>query len=494
MRVNPIGTVEVLTGSHSHGQGHETTFAQLVSSRLGIPIENVSVVHGDTDKVQFGMGTYGSRSGAVGMSAISKALDKIEAKAKKVAGHVLEASEEDIEFKDGKFTVKGTDKSIDFGSVALNAYIAHKFNGQELEPGLKETAFWDPTNFTFPAGVHICELEIDPETGVVTIDRWTAVDDFGKLINPMIVEGQVHGGVAQGIGQALMEGAHYDSDGQLLTASYMDYCMPRADDLPSFKVDTTETPCPSNPLGIKGCGEAGAIASPPAVINAITDALGHEDVADAGDAASRLARRAEGRDASAPRNEPEPEADRRSASPSFGDFPMYAFEYHRPQTLSGAVADLAKAGRQSARRRHDAAADDEAAARLAGRARRSQGRSGACRRLPRGRQSRHRRDDPPRRRRPQPVVQGGDPGARHARRRHRRPACAQPRHDRRLARQQRSGRRLSRRRARARRDDRHQQAPHRRRRLSSTGCSRPRSSRASSSPRSASRSRRRRPT
>ena len=277
--MNPVGTVEVLTGSHSHGQSHETTFAQLVSDRLGIPMENVSIVHGDTDKVQFGMGTYGSRSGAVGMAAVFKALDKIEAKAKKVAGHVLEASEGDIEFKDGKFTVKGTDKSIDFGSVALNAYTAHKFDGQELEPGLKETAFWDPTNFTFPAGVHICELEIDPETGVVTIDRWTAVDDFGKLVDPMVVEGQVHGGIAQGVGQALLERAHYNSDGQLLTASYMDYCMPRADNLPSFKVDTIETPCPSNPLGIKGCGEAGAIASPPAVINALTDALGHENVA-----------------------------------------------------------------------------------------------------------------------------------------------------------------------------------------------------------------------
>jgi carbon-monoxide dehydrogenase large subunit len=278
VRVNPIGTVEVLTGSHSHGQGHETTFAQVVSDRLGIPIENVSIVHGDTDKVQFGMGTYGSRSGAVGLSAISRALDKIEAKAKKVASHVLEASESDMEFKDGKFTVKGTDKAIDFGSVALQAYIAHKFNGQELEPGLKETAFWDPTNFTFPAGVHICELEIDPDTGHVTIDRWTAVDDFGALINPMIVEGQVHGGVAHGIGQALHEGAVYDQDGQLLTASYMDYCMPRADNLPSFRVETIETRCPSNPLGIKGCGEAGAIASPAAVINAITDAVGHENV------------------------------------------------------------------------------------------------------------------------------------------------------------------------------------------------------------------------
>ncbi len=279
VRVNPIGTVEILTGSHSHGQGHETTFAQLVSDRLGIPLENVSIIHGDTDKVQMGMGTYGSRSGAVGMSAISKALDKIEAKAKKVAGHVLEAAEGDIEFKDGKFTVKGTDKTIDFGSVALQAYIAHKFNGQELEPGLKEGAFWDPTNFTFPAGVHLCELEIDPATGVVTIEKWTAVDDFGKLINPMIVEGQVHGGIAQGVGQALMEGARYNDEGQLVTASYMDYCMPRADNLPSYVVETIETPCPSNPLGIKGCGEAGAIAAPPAVINAITDALGHEDIA-----------------------------------------------------------------------------------------------------------------------------------------------------------------------------------------------------------------------
>ncbi len=279
VRVNPVGTVEVLTGSHSHGQGHETTFAQLVSDRLGIPIDNVTIVHGDTDKVQMGMGTYGSRSGAVGMSAIVKALDKVEAKAKKVAGYVLEASPDDIEFKDGKFTVKGTDKSVDFASVALQAYVAHKFSGQELEPGLKEGAFYDPTNFTFPAGVHICECEIDPDTGVTRIERWVAVDDFGIVINPMIVEGQVHGGIAQGVGQALLEGTVYSEDGQLLTASYMDYCMPRAYDFPSLTVETTETRCPSNPLGIKGCGEAGAIAAPPAVINAITDALGHENIA-----------------------------------------------------------------------------------------------------------------------------------------------------------------------------------------------------------------------
>jgi carbon-monoxide dehydrogenase large subunit len=279
VRVNPTGSVEVLTGCHAHGQGHETTFAQLVSERLGIPFENVSIVHGDTDKVQFGMGTYGSRSGAVGMSAIVKALDKVEAKAKKVAGFMMEAADSDIEFKDGKFTVKGTDKSVAFGDVALNAYIAHKFTGAELEPGLKETSFYDPTNFTFPAGCHICEVEVDIETGKTTIANWTAVDDFGTVINPMIVEGQVHGGIAQGIGQALLEGAIYDKEGQLVTGSYMDYSMPHARDLPSFHVGLTETKSPSNPLGIKGCGEAGAIAAPAAVINAITDAIGTENIA-----------------------------------------------------------------------------------------------------------------------------------------------------------------------------------------------------------------------
>lgn len=279
VRVNPTGSVEVLTGCHAHGQGHETTFAQLVSERLGIPFENVSIVHGDTDKVQFGMGTYGSRSGAVGMSAIVKALDKIEAKAKKVAAYVLEAAEGDIEFKDGKFTVAGTDKSAAWGDVALNAYIAHKFVGADLEPGLKETSFYDPTNFTFPAGCHICEVEIDPETGKTEIVNWTAVDDFGTIINPMIVEGQVHGGIAQGVGQAMMEGVVYSAEGQLVSGSFMDYTMPRAHDLPSFHVGLTETKSPSNPLGIKGCGEAGAIASPAAVINAITDAIGSEDLA-----------------------------------------------------------------------------------------------------------------------------------------------------------------------------------------------------------------------
>jgi carbon-monoxide dehydrogenase large subunit len=228
--------------------------------------------------VQFGMGTYGSRSGAVGMSAIVKALDKVEAKAKKVAAFMLEAAEGDIEFKDGKFTVTGTDKSVGWGDVTLNAYIAHKFTGAQLEPGLKETSFYDPSNFTFPAGCYICEVEIDPDTGQTDIVQFVAADDFGNIINPMIVEGQVHGGIAQGIGQALLEGAYYDTTGQLITASYMDYTMPRASDLPSFQVSTSNTPCPSNPLGIKGCGEAGAIGSPPAVINAITDAIGNNDI------------------------------------------------------------------------------------------------------------------------------------------------------------------------------------------------------------------------
>ncbi|MGB3808710.1 MAG: xanthine dehydrogenase family protein molybdopterin-binding subunit [Parvibaculum sp.] len=279
VRVNPTGNVEVLTGSHSHGQGHETTFAQLVSSRLGIPIDQIEIIHGDTDKVQFGMGTYGSRSGAVGMSAIVKALDKVEAKAKKIAAHLMEAAAEDIAFEDGRFTVKGTDKSLAWAEVSLAAYTAHGFPSSEIEPGLKEGAFYDPANFTFPAGCHICEIEIDPETGIPQIVNFVAVDDFGTIINPMIVEGQVHGGIAQGVGQAMLEHGVYDPEsGQLVTGSYMDYTMPRADNLPSFNLGFTKTECPSNPLGMKGCGEAGAIASPPAIINAITDALGVRDI------------------------------------------------------------------------------------------------------------------------------------------------------------------------------------------------------------------------
>lgn len=277
VRVNPVGTVEILTGSHSHGQGHETTFAQLISDRFGLPSDNVQVVHGDTDKVQFGMGTYGSRSGAVGMSAIVKALDKVEAKAKKIAAHMLEADEGDIVIENGEVKVAGTDKTLGWHEVCLGAYTAHNLP-EGMEPGLKEGAFYDPSNFTFPAGTYICEVEVDPDTGTTEIIQFVASDDFGTIINPMIVEGQVHGGIAQGIGQALLEQAVYDESGQLLTGSYMDYTMPRADDVPSYTVSHETTICPGNPLGIKGCGEAGAIGSPPAVINAITDAISNNNL------------------------------------------------------------------------------------------------------------------------------------------------------------------------------------------------------------------------
>jgi carbon-monoxide dehydrogenase large subunit len=281
VRVHPTGTVTVFTGSHSHGQGHETTFAQVVADRLGIPIENIDVQHGDTDKVLFGMGTYGSRSIAVGGTAIMKAVDKVIAKGKRIAAHLLEASVADIEFANGEFRVTGTDRKKAFAEVSLAAYVPHNYPHEELEPGLNENAFYDPNNFTYPAGSYVCEVEVDPETGVVTIDRFVACDDFGNVINPMIVEGQVHGGLAQGIGQALLEHGIYNEDGQLVTGSYMDYAMPRADDFPKFVVETAKgTPCTHNPLGVKGCGEAGAIGSPPAVINAIVDALSHFGVKD----------------------------------------------------------------------------------------------------------------------------------------------------------------------------------------------------------------------
>jgi len=273
VRVNPTGSITVLTGAHAHGQGHETTFAQLVAEGLGVPIENVDVVHGDTGRIPFGMGTYGSRSLAVGGSALVKAMDKIIAKGKKIAAHLLEASDADIEFKDGKFTVAGTDRSKTFGDVALAAYVPHNYPLDVLEPGLDETAFYDPKNFTFPGGCHVAEVEIDPDTGVTTLVNFTAVDDVGRVINPMIVEGQVQGGVAQGVGQALLETCVYDGNGQLLTGSMQDYCMPRADNLPNVSVATHVTLCTHNPLGVKGCGEVGSIGSPPAVMNAIVDAL-----------------------------------------------------------------------------------------------------------------------------------------------------------------------------------------------------------------------------
>ncbi|MBU6497995.1 MAG: xanthine dehydrogenase family protein molybdopterin-binding subunit [Rhodospirillales bacterium] len=273
VRVHPTGSVTVFTGTHSHGQGHETTFAQLVSDQLGIPVSQIDVVHGDTAKIPFGMGTYGSRSLAVGGSAMVKAMDKIIAKGKKIAAHLMEASVDDIEFKDGKFSVTGTDKSRTLGEIALTAYVPHNYPIETLEPGLDETAFYDPMNFTFPGGCHVCEVEVDQDTGITSVVNFVAVDDVGRVINPMIVEGQVQGGVAQGIGQALLENAAYDAEGQLLSGSFMDYTMPRADDLPNITVGTESTLCTHNPLGAKGCGEVGAIGSPPAVINAVIDAL-----------------------------------------------------------------------------------------------------------------------------------------------------------------------------------------------------------------------------
>jgi carbon-monoxide dehydrogenase large subunit len=281
VRVHPTGTVTVFTGTHSHGQGHETTFAQVVADRLGIGIDAVDIQHGDTDKILFGMGTYGSRSLAVGGTAIVMAVDKVIAKGKKIAAHLLEASDADIEFANGEFRVAGTDRKKTFAEVALTAYVPHNYPHDTLEPGLNENAFYDPSNFTYPAGTYICEVEVDPDTGRVTIDRFVAADDFGNVVNPMIVEGQVHGGLAQGIGQALLEGCVYNEDGQLVTGSYMDYAMPRADDLPSFAVETVKgTPCTHNPLGVKGCGEAGAIGATPAVINAVVDALAHLGIRD----------------------------------------------------------------------------------------------------------------------------------------------------------------------------------------------------------------------
>jgi carbon-monoxide dehydrogenase large subunit len=274
VRVNATGNISVMTGAHSHGQGHETVFAQIVAEKLGIPESSVEIVHGDTSKIPFGMGSYGSRSLAVCGVAVTKAIDKIVAKGKKIAAHMLEAAEGDIEFKDGAFSVAGTDKKKTFGEIAFSAYVPHNYPLETLEPGLEETAFYDPANFTYPAGAYLCEVEVDKDTGKVDVVAFHCADDFGNIMNPMVVEGQVHGGVGQGIGQALCENTTYDANGQLLSASYMDYAMPRADDVPFYNVDySCQTPCTHNVLGVKGCGEAGAIGSPPAVVNAVIDAL-----------------------------------------------------------------------------------------------------------------------------------------------------------------------------------------------------------------------------
>ncbi len=273
VRVHPTGSVTVYTGSSAHGQGHATTFSQIVADRLSIDVDQVEVIHGDTGQVQFGMGTYGSRSAAVGGSALAVSLEKIIAKATKIAAHLLEAAVDDVEFSGGEFRVKGVPANpVAWGDVVLQAYLAHNYP-PDLEPGLEETSFYDPSNFTYPFGTHVCVVEIDSETGEVVLERYVAVDDVGNVINPMIVEGQVHGGLAQGIGQALWENAVYDDHGQLLTGTLLDYAVPRAHMLPSFETDRTVTPCPHNPLGVKGVGEAGSIASPATVTNAVVDAL-----------------------------------------------------------------------------------------------------------------------------------------------------------------------------------------------------------------------------
>jgi carbon-monoxide dehydrogenase large subunit len=276
VRVNPTGTIRVFSGSSSHGQGHETSFAQLVAGELGVPMENVEIVQGDTDQVQFGTGTFGSRSAAVGGGAINAAVTKIKDKAKKLAAHLLEAAPEDIVFEDGKLFVKGAPaEAKTFGDIALAAHVYAGELPEGMEPGLEETSFFDPSNFTWPFGTHIAIVEVDPDTGAVTPLRYIAVDDVGNIINPMIVDGMVHGGAAQGLGQALQEEAIYDEDGQLLTGTMMDYAVPSAEDLPNFEVDQTVTPTLVNPMGVKGAGETATIAGSPAIINAVVDALAH---------------------------------------------------------------------------------------------------------------------------------------------------------------------------------------------------------------------------
>ncbi len=273
VRVHPTGKVAILTGSSPHGQGHETSFAQIASDILGIPFEDIEVIHGDTALVPFGMGTYGSRSLAVGGSAVHLSAHKIVEKGKKIAAHLMEANEADIEYEGGRFMVRGSpDQAKTFGEVALMAYLAHEYPG-DLEPGLEAQTFYDPPNFTYPSGTYMAIVEVDVETGIVKPLQFYCMDDCGNVMNPLMAEGQVHGGVAQGIGQALYECAVYDENGQLLSGSMMDYAVPKITQLPSYTTDFTVTPSPTNPLGVKGIGEAGAIGATPAIVNAVIDAL-----------------------------------------------------------------------------------------------------------------------------------------------------------------------------------------------------------------------------
>ncbi|SDP74615.1 carbon-monoxide dehydrogenase large subunit [Arthrobacter sp. ok909] len=279
VRVLPTGNIEVVTGSSAHGQGHETAWSQLVADRLGVPFENVEVLHGDTQISQRGMDTYGSRSLTVGGMAVLAAADKVIEKAKVVAAHMMEASEEDIEFADGKFSVKGTEQSTALGEIAFATFSAHNLP-DGFEPNLDSDATFDPQNFSFPHGTHLAAMEVDTETGQVTIRKYVCVDDVGVVVNPLIVEGQVHGGLAQGIAQALYEEAVYDDAGTLVTGSFVDYLVPSAPDLPHFTTARTETPSTTNQLGAKGVGEAGTIASTPAIVNGVLDAVRHLGVKD----------------------------------------------------------------------------------------------------------------------------------------------------------------------------------------------------------------------
>jgi aerobic carbon-monoxide dehydrogenase large subunit len=276
LRVEPDGAVRAALGTHNHGQGHATSFAQILATRLGVPIEKITITEGDTDLVPYGTGTFGSRSIAVGGCALDRAAAKVIAKGRLIAGHLLEAAPDDIAFSHGVFAIAGTDRKLSFAQVARAAYIPHNLPLDKIEPGLQDTAVYDPPSFAFSNGAHACEIEIDPDTGQIALIAYWAVDDVGTVINPMIVDGQVHGGVAQGAGQALLERCAYDEAGQLLSGSFMDYALPRADDLPFLVTECDETqPCTHNPLGAKGCGEAGAIAAPAAIVSAALDAL-HE--------------------------------------------------------------------------------------------------------------------------------------------------------------------------------------------------------------------------
>jgi carbon-monoxide dehydrogenase large subunit len=278
LRVHPDGTATLQVGTHNHGQGHETTYAQIVAARLGVPLDSINVRNGDTEEVSYGEGSFGSRGIHLAGNAAAAAADKVIVKGRKIAAQMLEASFEDIELVEGTFSVVGTDRSLSFQQVARSAYGGFSATEEDLEPGLDEHAFYVGHGSTFPGGCHLAEIEIDPETGVLKLERYVVADDVGVAVNPTVVEGQIHGGVTQGLGQAMLEATHYDQGGQLLTASFMDYTMPRADDLPAFELKLFETPCTTNPLGVKGAGEAGCVPAPCAIISAVADALGVEHI------------------------------------------------------------------------------------------------------------------------------------------------------------------------------------------------------------------------